>query len=145
MHQARWMVRAIYSLKICLLQSHFKISVKEKQALRDGCLFIATVYVKPWRGCSFSVKAPHQDLCFLNTLKGYQKVDKVISQAALSKFCQHLWYLSVEIAALPLFDDAVDEEIKVRIVANLERECLFYLKKKYLPTKEEISRSLYGK
>ena len=46
-HQARWMARAIYSLKICLLQSHFKISMKEKQALRDVCLFIATVYVKP--------------------------------------------------------------------------------------------------
>ena len=65
MHQARWMARAIYSLKICLLQSHFKISMKEKQALRDVCLFIATVYVKPLLGCSLAVKAPYQDLCFL--------------------------------------------------------------------------------
>ena len=57
-------------------------------------------------------------------------MDKVISQAALSKFCQHLWYLLEEIAALSLFDDAVNEETKVRIVANLERECLFDLQKK---------------
>ena len=78
--------------------------------------------MKPWLGCSLAVKAPYQDLCFLKTLKGYEKVDKVISQAALSKLCQHLWYLSEEIAALSLFDDAVDEETKVRIVANLERE-----------------------
>ena len=42
-------------------------------------------------------------------------MDKVISQAALSKFCQHLWYLSEEIAALSLFDDAVNEETKVLI------------------------------
>ena len=49
---------------------------------------------------------------FLKTLKGYEKVDKVISQAALSKICQHLWYLSEEIAALSLFDDAVDEGTK---------------------------------
>ena len=90
-------------------------------------------------------KTPYQDLCFLRTLKGYENMDKVISQAALSKFCQHLWYLSEEIAALSLFDDAGDEETKVRIVANLERECLFDLQKKYFPTKEEISRSLYGK
>ena len=40
MHQARWMARAIYSLKICLLQSHFKISMKEKQALRDVFLLL---------------------------------------------------------------------------------------------------------
>ena len=145
MHQARWMARAIYSLKICLLQSDFKISMKEKQALKDVCLFIATVYVKPWLECSLAVKAPYQDLCFLKTLKGYEKMDKVISQSALSKFCQHFWYLSEEIAALPLFDDAVDEETKVRIVANLERECWFDLQKKYLSTKEEISRLLYGK
>ena len=72
-------------------------------------------------------------------------MDKVISQAALSKFCQRLWYLSEEIAALSLFDDAVDEETKIRIVANLERECLFDLQKTCFPTKEEISRSLYGK
>ena len=72
------MARAIYSLKICLLQSHFKISTKEKQALRDVCLFIPTVYVKPWLGCSLAVIAHYQDLCFLKTLKGYEKVDKVI-------------------------------------------------------------------
>ena len=48
MHQARWMARAIYSLKICLLQSHFKISRKEKQALKDVCLFIATVQALAW-------------------------------------------------------------------------------------------------
>ena len=65
MHQARWMARAIYSLKICLLQSHFKISMKEKQALRDVCLFIATVYVKPLLGCSLAVKATYQDYIFL--------------------------------------------------------------------------------
>ena len=62
MHQVRWMAGAIYSLKICLLLSHFKINMKEKQALRDICLFIATVYVKPWLGCSLAVKAPYQDL-----------------------------------------------------------------------------------
>ena len=119
--------------------------MKDKQALGDVCLFIVTVYVKPWLGCSLAVKAPYQDLCFFKTLKGYEKVDKVISQAALSKFCHHLWYLSEEIAALSLFDDAVDEETKVPIVVNLDRECLFDLRKKYFPMKEEISRSLYGK
>lgn len=40
MHQARWMARAIYSLKICLLQSQIKMSFKEKRALQDVCLFI---------------------------------------------------------------------------------------------------------
>ena len=73
MHQARWMARAIYSLKICLLQSHFKISMMEKQAMRDVCLFIVTVYVKPWLGCSLAVKAPYQDLCFFENFERLRK------------------------------------------------------------------------
>lgn len=48
MHQARWMARAIYSLKISLFSSQFKMSNKDKTALLDVCLFIATCYVKPW-------------------------------------------------------------------------------------------------
>ena len=48
----------------------------------------------------------------------------------MSKFCQHLWYLSEEIAALSLFADAVDVETKMWIVANLERESLFDFQKK---------------
>ena len=67
------MAQAIYSLKICLLQSHFKISMKEKQALREVCLFIATVYVKPWIGCNLAVKVPYQDLCFFENFERLRK------------------------------------------------------------------------
>lgn len=145
MHQARWMARAIYSLKICLLQSQFKMNVKDKRELQDVCLFIVTTYVKPWLGCSSAVKAPNQDLRFLKAIKDYERVDKLISKAALSKFCQHMWYLSEEIVVLSLFDNEVDEHTKVNIVANLQRESLYDSGKRYVPSKEEISVSLYGK
>lgn len=145
MHQARWMARAIYSLKICLLQSQFKISAKDKRALQDVCLFIAVIYVKPWLGCSLAVKAPNQDLCFLKRLKEYETVDKLISKAALSKFSQHLWYLSEEIAVLSLFDDEVNAQTKGNIVVNLQRESLYDSGKRYIPSKEDMSDFLYGK
>lgn len=70
------------------------MSTMEKQPLRDVCLFIVTVYVKPWFECSSAIKAPLQDPCFLKTLKGYEKLDRVISEAVLMKFRQHVWYLS---------------------------------------------------
>ncbi|GBP84362.1 hypothetical protein EVAR_99261_1 [Eumeta japonica] len=47
MHQARWMVKAIYSLKISLLSSQFKIPNKDKVALLDFCMFIVTCYFEP--------------------------------------------------------------------------------------------------
>nr|CAH7768672.1 unnamed protein product [Callosobruchus chinensis] len=130
------MARAIYSLKICLLQSQFKINAKDKQALLDICLFIAVI---------LAVKAPNQDLRFLKGLKEYETVNEEISKAALSKFCQHLWYLSEEITVLSLFDDEVDEQTKANIVANLKRATLYDSLKRYIPSKEDMSDYLYGK
>ena len=100
MHHARWMARAIYSLKISLLHSQFKLTKREKAALQDVCLFIVTSYIK--------VKAPYQNLSFLKSMKAYENVDENISKAALQKFSQHLWYLTDEAAVLSLFDDEVD-------------------------------------
>ena len=93
--------------------------------MQGVCLFIVAVYMKPWLGCTLVVKAPNQDLRFLKTLKVYETVDKLISKAALSKFTHHLWYLSEEIAVLSLFDDEVDKQTKVNIVASLQRESLY--------------------
>lgn len=145
MHQARWMARAIYSLKISLLSDQLRISNKDKAALLDVCLFIVTSYVKPWMRCNLAVKAPYQDLSFLKALKAYETIDKSISKAALQKFCLHLWYLTDEISVLSLFDDDVDQETKVKMVANLTKENPSAHSKRYIPSKEELCGTLYGK
>ena len=119
MHLARW---AIYSLKIRLLQALLKINPKYKQNLQDVSLFIATSYVKSWLGCGLSVKAPNYNLCFLKTLKQYETIDKLISEAALSKFSQHLWYLSDVITVMALFDDKAENQVKIRLVYKLQCE-----------------------
>src|SRR5436190_7948102 len=92
MHQVRWMARAIYYLKICLLQSQCRMSAKDKKDLQDVCIFVVMLYVKPWLECTVATKAPNQDLRFLKMLKEYEKVDATISKASISKFSHHLWY-----------------------------------------------------
>lgn len=144
MHQARWMARAIYSLKITLLSSQFRISNKDKAALLDVCLFIATSYVKPWLQCILAVKAPYQDLCFLKAMKAYETIDKSISKAALQKFCQHLWYLTDEVSILSLFDDDVGLDTKVKMIANLAKENPTAHNKRYMASKEELCGPLFG-
>lgn len=134
MYQARWMARAVYSLKICLLKSQFKMSSKDKRALQGICLFIAVIYVKSWYGCSLAVKAPNQDLRFLKSLKEFETVNEEIFKADLSKFSQHHWYLS-NVAVLSLFDDKVDEQTKTHIEANLQRETLYDSVKRYILSK----------
>ncbi|XP_061705695.1 uncharacterized protein LOC133516690 [Cydia pomonella] len=147
MHQARWMARAIYAIKMLLLQDQLKISVKVKRALQDVSLFIATSYVKPWLQCNMAVKAPHQDLCFLKTLKRYEAIDKAISKAALDKFCKHLWYLTDEVAIMAIFDEEVGVEVKMRMVSKLEcdNEKPHQQEKRYIPSKQEMAKTLFSK
>ncbi|GBM77584.1 hypothetical protein AVEN_186850-1 [Araneus ventricosus] len=144
MHKARWMARAIYSLKLSLFSSQLKLNTKDKEALLDVCLFIVTIYVKPWLQWILAVKTPYPDLCFLKSLKAYEKVNGSISKAALQKFSQHLRYFTHEIAVLALFADDVDEETKLKMVANLHREIFSIHVKRYMPSKEELCGSLYG-
>ncbi|GBM59227.1 hypothetical protein AVEN_240412-1 [Araneus ventricosus] len=92
----------------------------------------------------FAVKAPYKDLCFLKSLKAYEKENESISKAALQKFSQDLWYFTDEIAVLALFDEDVDEETKLKMVANLYREIFSTHEKRYIPSKEEFCDSLYG-
>ncbi|GBO15199.1 hypothetical protein AVEN_128669-1 [Araneus ventricosus] len=139
-----WPARAIYSLKLSLFSSQLKLNTKDKEALLDVCLFIVTIYVKPWLQCILAVKAPYKDLCFLKSLKAYENVNESILKAALREFCQHLWYFTDEIAALALFDDDVDEETKSKVVANLHRENFSTHEERYIPSKEELCGSLYG-
>lgn len=145
MHQARWMARAIYSLKICLLQSQCRITAKDKKALQDVCLFIVMLYVKPWLECTVATKAPNQDLRFLKMLKEYEKVDATISKASISKFSHHLWYLCEETVILSLFDDEVDNQTKKKMIANFNREQTSNFSNRYDPSKEELTQKLFGK
>lgn len=85
---------------------------KDTVVLFDICLFIVTSYVKPWPQCILAVKAPYKDLCILKSMKTYEKIDTIISNAVLRKSSQHLWYLIDEIAVLSLFDDDVEQEVK---------------------------------
>ncbi|XP_025831548.1 uncharacterized protein LOC112904792 [Agrilus planipennis] len=142
MHQARWMARAIYSLKICLLESQLKMIAKDKKDLQDVCLFIVTLYVKPWLECTVATKAPNQDLCFLKALNHYKKVDATISNASINKFSHHLWYLCEETVILSIFDDEVDDQTKIKMIANFHRDRSSDFGKRFIPSKEELSQNL---
>ncbi|GBM48566.1 hypothetical protein AVEN_184584-1 [Araneus ventricosus] len=81
--------------------------------------------------------------CFLKSLKA-ENVNVSNSKPALQKFSQHLWYLTDEIAVLALFDEDVDEETDLKIMANLHKENFLTLEKRYFPSKEELCGSFYG-
>jgi hypothetical protein len=121
MHHARWMSKAIYSLKIWLFRSQFRLTVSEVEALKNFTVFIVMVYIQAWFSCPSPITAARTDLQLLKTLQTYFHPE--ISAAALSKFSNHLWYLSENLVLLCIFDDKLDLESKRCIVrSSLNRE-----------------------
>lgn len=46
MHQARWMSKIIYTFKTWMFRNQFRLTAREKNGLRDLCIFYALLYVR---------------------------------------------------------------------------------------------------
>lgn len=115
-HHARWLAKALYSLKMYMFQTQFHMKSADLNGLRHICLFVVQFYITAWFNAPLAIKAPYNDLIFLQKLISYKRVNKKISNDASLKFSRHLWYLSEELAALALFDDNVSNEDKRKMV-----------------------------
>lgn len=119
MSQARWMAKAIYSLKVWLFRAQFKLTTRECQGLRDLNIFLAKVYVKYWFLAPKANTAARNDLQLLQQLDGYHKHN--IGAATSRKLAGHLWYLSEDLILFSLFDPDVDAPTK-RAMLKVARE-----------------------
>ncbi|KAL4104515.1 hypothetical protein QTP88_019810 [Uroleucon formosanum] len=119
-HHARWMSKAIYSIKIFLFRNEFKLTLKENNALRDLCIFIVRIYIKQWFCARAAALAPNMDLQFIKDIILYEVIDEQISKSALKKMCGHLWYLTLEAASLAFFDDKVSSQTKIKMVKAMQ-------------------------
>lgn len=119
MHHARWMSKAIYSLKMYLFRNEFKMNASTKKALRDVCIFIIKIYVKNWFSCQVATKAPQSDLNLLKNLYKYRNFDEAVSKIALTKLLKHLWYLSPEALGFSFFDDDVSFGVKEKMCQKM--------------------------
>jgi hypothetical protein len=111
-HRARWMAKVIYSMKIWMFKSQFKLTKSEEKGLRDISCFAVEVYLKSWFTAPAATSAPRMDLQLLKSLQLYKEKDQRIATAALKKMLNHLWYISEELVALAFFDEDVTLETK---------------------------------
>jgi hypothetical protein len=130
-HRARWMARAIYSIKMWLFRDQYKLqqragsrgtshSDKVWDHITKVCIFVTAVYVKYWYQCQSAAQAPRNDLSLLHLLLEYP--DRTIAEAATQAFGRHLWYLSEILVAFALFDDEVSIAEKRLMVAALKEK-----------------------
>lgn len=130
LHRARWMAKAIYSLKIYLFRDQFKMSKNEENGIKDICIFTVRIYAKYWFQAPSGWSAPRNDLQLLKDLKAYEEINQQIAKAAVKKILSHLWYLSEELVAFAFFDDKVPLETKRKMVNAVENEGLEYYPKR---------------
>jgi hypothetical protein len=114
---ARWMAKAIYSMKMFIFRQQFLLTSREEQGVRAFCVFVATVYVQAWYEAPQAWKAPLNDFNLLKSLCKYPHLG--IRDVTTKTFNRHLWYLSEDLAALAIFDERVGDGTKQRMVANL--------------------------
>jgi hypothetical protein len=135
-HRARWMARAIYSIKMWLFRKQYNAqliggNVSQKSRgrgpsqndklwhhLQEVSLFVAAIYVKYWFQSPSSTAAPKNDLALLRALSVYPNPD--VAKAASKGFGNHLWYLSELLIGFSFFDEEVSAEEKVLMVAALK-------------------------
>ena len=121
-HHARWMAKAIYSLKIFLFRKPYKVNKGDTEKLHAICKFIVFRYLASWYTAPLAISAPNNDLKLIKSLIDYKDIDKDISDATLYKFRNHLWYLSPELCLLSLFDTEVEVSVKQKIVESLQTD-----------------------
>jgi hypothetical protein len=105
MHNARWMAKAIYSLKMYLFRSQIKLTASESVGLTSVALFVSLVYARYWHEAPLAERAPFNDRNLLILLHDYPV--PVVREAALNAFYRHLWYFSEHLVTLALFDECV--------------------------------------
>lgn len=118
-HLARWMAKVIYCFKIYLFRDQFKLTAAENRQLEEFCLFASHIYVKAWISCPIARDAPVNDMLLIKQIHQYSTINKTVSDIAMKKLENHLWYLGAELLPLCLFSDKISVEEKRQIVTAM--------------------------
>lgn len=120
LHHARWMAKAIYSLKMVIFRNQLTdLTDAEVNGLLEVCGFIIKVYSVFWFDSHKPEKAALNDLRFLKKIVEYKAFNRNIADKAISKILNHLYYLNEECIGFAIFDDRIDAEIKTKMVKKM--------------------------
>ena len=76
MHQARWVAKALYFIKIYLFRHQFYLTKNEEKNLLRFSIFSILIYMEHWFRAPISSSAPHNNLTLITE---YQDVHKIVN------------------------------------------------------------------
>lgn len=139
--RARWMAKAIYCLKLFLFRDVFRLTAPEMSAIREICAFVLIVYLEAWFEAPFANSAPNNDLNFVKKLHDFGKINFSVSKVAMKKMSNHLWYLGPESAAMAFFDEKVSDDMKRKMVFNIQNNLISEDIENKLPKRYDVSQT----
>jgi hypothetical protein len=124
LHRARWMAKAIYTLKIELLfdgnEEEIKLTGHELQGLQRFNRFVVGVYIQSWFTARSTADAPVNDILLFQRLDNCG--DDKLTTTGLKMMKRHSWYLSQELATVALFSSLLSADEKMKLVSNIRSE-----------------------
>ena len=118
-HQARWMAKAIYILKLALFHKQLDLTRAEERGVHRLAKFVSLLYVKFWHEAPIARWAPKNDLDLLQTLSLFP--DEELGSTAEKALRRHLWYLAEQGVALAFFDERISAADRAEMINNLGR------------------------
>lgn len=122
LHRARWMAKAIYTLKMELLfednEVVLQLTASEMREIRRFNRFVIYVYLQSWLTCRNIVDAPINDILLIQRLADYD--DTALHTAGLKMIKRHSWYLTPELSTLALFSRHTSPIEKMQLVLRLQ-------------------------
>lgn len=121
--RARWMQKAIYSLKMFMYRKEPNAEIKDITLLGDICLFLVFVYIPYWYDFTTASHSLFNDILLIKNKKLFSNINKRIAESALDKFTkQHLWYMGYHLSALGFFDERISVIDKRKMLGELHQE-----------------------
>ena len=124
LHRARWMAKAIYTMKMELLfdgnESVIKLTAHELQGIQRFNWFVVNIYIQSWFSSRNVSDAPVNDICLIQRLDNYD--DAVLQATGLKMMEHHSWYLSQELATVCLFSTCLSCEEKEQLVSTIRAD-----------------------
>ena len=120
-HQARWMARNIYCMKMLMFSKELKYNKDTIFKLERMNKFLALFYTSHWVTTTSAADAPIHDLQLMKDMLQYKQHDYELATSALKKMNNHRWYLTQELVTFTLFSshDSMTKSAKEKLAVKL--------------------------
>ena len=118
-HHARWMSKAIYFMKLAIIEKQFEMSDSEKNQVQKMAEFIGLFYGEAFIKAPLSSSAAANDVRFMTFMQMYSQYQPDIAKAAMDSAKRHLWYLTPQLLPMCLVDNEMEVQIREQIARKL--------------------------